>query len=624
MERRLPGMADKRGKNVKDRMMKKQKEKRYTMLQNDAFIYKQLWNFDKKVIFYAIAESFFLIVASFLAVIAPSLVVGMLEDKVEIAYLIQNITILFVMIGVITGISDYLKERNGMQYVKFRSVKCMKEYELKGISINYGEASSKEVQELKTNGEESFWSNNWGLEGILHNHVTIVVSVVSLILYVTLISSVNFWMTLVLLVVSILQLAGTKLASQYEKKCREEKAGLEVTKRYLQRKAYETKGGKDVRLYQLQDWLNGKYHEANLKYKKILQKKGRRYFANDLFGLFLQLGRDGICYGFLIYQLQQGMKVADFVLYIGIVGSFSAYFTNLTDLLSVNIRCHEIFRTTRKFLEYEDHENRGTGDKLTDVQDALEITFSHVSFAYPGADHNTLDDISFTMKQGEKFALVGINGAGKTTIVNLICGFYRPTKGTILVNGKDLLSLDMEDYRKYLAVVFQETVATSYSIIENITCAPKEQWNEEKCRDALNKAGLYDKISSLPKKEYTCLNKDVEEDGILLSGGEMQKLLLARALYKDCRLLLLDEPTAALDAIAENEMYENYQELMKGRTSLFISHRLASTRFCDQILFLENGKIVEQGTHEELMELGGKYAYMFDIQSQYYKEGEVA
>lgn len=227
------------------------------------------------------------------------------------------------------------------------------------------------------------------------------------------------------------------------------------------------------------------------------------------------------------------------------------------------------------------------------------------------------------MKKGDKMALVGINGAGKTTIVKLICGFYKPTTGNVYINGIDINDLDLEDYYSYLAVVFQDTFTFSFSIAENVTCEIEGKYDEDKCIEAIKKAGLWDKVHSLPKKEKTFLNKDIEDDGMQLSGGQLQKLMLARALYKECKLLLLDEPTAALDAIAENEMYQKYEEVICGKTALFISHRLASTRFCDKILFLENGKITEEGTHDELMSLNKEYAKMFDVQSQYYREGGI-
>ena len=252
----------------------------------------------------------------------------------------------------------------------------------------------------------------------------------------------------------------------------------------------------------------------------------------------------------------------------------------------------------------------------------LEICFSHVSFSHPGGDKRILDDVSFTLHAGEHTALVGINGAGKSTIVKLICGLYQPTEGNITINGIPLGSLNPAQYYKAIAAVFQDPFALSFSIAENVSCSPLEETDRNRCREALIRAGLWEKIASLPQKEETYLGKDMADDGITLSGGEMQKLMMARALYKNCHLLLLDEPTAALDAISENKMYETYSTLLKNKTALFISHRLASTRFCDTILFLENGKIKECGTHDELIALGGSYAHMFEVQSQYYQETE--
>ena len=217
-------------------------------------------------------------------------------------------------------------------------------------------------------------------------------------------------------------------------------------------------------------------------------------------------------------------------------------------------------------------------------------------------------------------ALVGINGAGKSTIVKLLCGFYMPDEGHIYINGTDLATMDLDAWYRSLAAVFQDAFTYSFSIADNVTCSMGEDYDAEKCRETLKDAGLWEKMQKLPQKEKTFIGKEVSEDGIHLSGGETQKLMLARALYKGCALLLLDEPTAALDAIAENEMYEKYNEMLTGKTALFISHRLASTRFCDHILFLENGKITEEGTHEELMQKNGGYAEMFLVQSRYYKE----
>ena len=225
---------------------------------------------------------------------------------------------------------------------------------------------------------------------------------------------------------------------------------------------------------------------------------------------------------------------------------------------------------------------------------------------------------------GESLALVGMNGAGKTTLIKLLCGFYAPTKGEILVNGRNLKEYNIEEYYGLISAVFQEVKAVAFSVFEFVASVDmKRPTAREDAIRAMKAAGIWEKVESLPNGMDTHLMKGIFEDGVDFSGGQMQKLVLARAIYKDGLILVLDEPTAALDPIAENELYLKYRELTMGKTSVYISHRFASTRFCDRIVLLEDGVITESGSHDELMELNGQYAYMFGVQSKYYKEGEI-
>ena len=250
-----------------------------------------------------------------------------------------------------------------------------------------------------------------------------------------------------------------------------------------------------------------------------------------------------------------------------------------------------------------------------------EITFDRVTFRYDGAKTDTLKDISFTIGSGEKIALVGLNGSGKTTLVKLLCGLYEPTSGEIRINGVPVKKFYRRDYYKLFSPVFQDVETSFFSLAETVVAGSGDEPDYSLAKQCMRRAGLGPKIDSLPNGIYTKLDKQVNEDGIELSGGEVQKLMLARALYKDAPVLVLDEPTAALDPISESRVYEEYMRLSDRKSSLFISHRLASTRFCDRILYLDNGRIAEEGTHGELVDKGGKYAKLFEIQSCWYRDG---
>lgn len=259
---------------------------------------------------------------------------------------------------------------------------------------------------------------------------------------------------------------------------------------------------------------------------------------------------------------------------------------------------------------------------------SIGFVWENVSFSYgvweDGKERKIpiFQEFNLQIKAGERLAVVGVNGAGKSTLVKLLCGLLQPDQGSIYINGTDSRIIPRWDYYSLFSAVFQHSRQLPVSVAENVMLNVRKEQEETAMWDCLEKAGLLEKVRSLPEKEKTCLVRQVAEEGTELSGGQVQRLLLARALYKDAPVLILDEPTAALDPLAESAIYEKYSSLTQGKTSLFISHRLASTRFCDRILFLEQGRVVESGSHEELMELGGKYAAMFQVQSKYYAKNE--
>ena len=263
---------------------------------------------------------------------------------------------------------------------------------------------------------------------------------------------------------------------------------------------------------------------------------------------------------------------------------------------------------------------RFEGGKPIPQGPSYELRLDHVTFRYPGTDRVILHDIDLTIHPGEKIAVVGLNGAGKTTLVKLLCGFYDPDEGRVLLNGIDIREFNRQDYYRLFSTVFQESSILDITVAETVA-QDVDHIDMDRVKDCIAKAGLTEKIESLPQGYDTHIGKNVYLDGVEFSGGQTQRLMLARALYKDGPFLVLDEPTAALDPIAENDIYQKYSEMTAGKSSVFISHRLASTRFCDRILFVNDGVIAEEGTHDQLLKKGGSYAKLFDIQARYYQEG---
>ena len=419
---------------------------------------------------------------------------------------------------------------------------------------------------------------------------------------------------------------------------------------YYERNSMNISAGKDIRIFGLKKLFNYHFDLMINTYRKFRYKYQLKWYYPTISDTAFNFVRDWAAYTLLIHKVLSGqIDAATFTIYLGVIANFSQYiydvsmhFANLRDASHQFNDYHEFMKQKDLFVHgYNTLDEEGSGkdyrvkpdnDTNTNPDDdtsrpdndmpAPSIEFKNVSFAYEGSEKAVLKDVSFKIGADEKIALVGNNGAGKTTIVKLLCGLYQPTSGEILIDGKSINDIGVEKYQDMISVLFQDTSPIALSIAENVCgCEPKDV-DGKRLHECLDKAGLLSKVDSLPKKEETYITQTLDEKGVVLSGGETQKLLLAKAMYKDGPMLILDEPTSALDPIAESKIYEEYNQMASQKTAVFISHRLASTKFCDRILFLDGGQIVEEGTHDQLMEKGGKYREIFDIQSHYYKEGD--
>lgn len=377
---------------------------------------------------------------------------------------------------------------------------------------------------------------------------------------------------------------------------------------------------KDIRLYGMSemlgeriDWYN---HDMTDTFGGFYKHEG---FYMGLYSAVNDL-QAAISYGYVGLRVITDwfggrIGLGSFTMYVNAAVQFS---TNITGFGQSFIRLGQLLGYLDSFMELME---------LPDEQDTLQgvefhgpvesIVFEDVDFTYPGSDKKVLQQVSFSVERGEKIAVAGLNGAGKTTLIKLLCRLYQPQGGRILVNGRDITEYDYSSYMRQVAAVFQDYKLFAFTIEENISC--REVGEDRKTVEKLvSQVGLSEKMEELPQGMDTLIGKAYDENGTELSGGQQQKVAIARALYKDASLIILDEPTSALDPLAEAEIYENFNELAGGKTALYISHRMSSSVFCDKVLVIDGGRVADYDTHEELMKKEGLYRRMFEAQAENY------
>ena len=592
-------------------------KRKHSVPNNIWFVYRDVFKDAPGYIVAFIIEAFLYVLLPLGASLLNAFVIGQLSQQLNLWTILLSVISAFIVYGIINAVYSYYETVDGMRYIDMRMCYHMQKQIEKIVALSPQQAESDRVRHMMQQATIAL-SDNWGgVEGTMRYTAMFVTNMLGLIVYAIIVGGLNIGLLLLLLGIAIINMLLFHLTTRKYIKIKDEVAECERTYQYINYVVDDVSGGKDIRIFKLTDWLIGKYDQAIRRQRHLEASYHRALFGADVVEIVLTAGRDLACYLYLIALLKQGLTVTDFVFYLGLIGGFAGWFTKISKAIS-ELRQRSIqVDDYRVFLDLEDDFSKD-GEVPENHFESIDIVFEHVSFRYEGAKTDTLHDVSFSMKAGSHMALVGLNGAGKSTIVKLISGLYLPTAGHVYVNGIDTRVLNRRTYMQHEAAVFQDPMIISYTIAENI--AFSETPDEARIWDAIEAAGLKDKVSSLKDGIHTYLGKDVSENGIYLSGGETQKLLLARALYRHPKFILLDEPTAALDALAESEIYEMYSTILEGKTALFISHRLASTRFCDDIILLENGQIKEQGTHDELMACGGIYAALFEVQSKYYKE----
>ncbi len=618
----LPGKEpDVKGEKMKTKT-KKRKERNfgtpaYSILSNVLYFHRGLYRENPKVAAYHAVTLLGRSLLPFFGILMPGIVVSAAEGgQLFRGLLMIGLAGLVMMLcnALVSQVSgkSYFWENWFRQIlisrVVLKETRCLYKY------VEYGEEKKilKRAYQCMEGGD---WAVSYRM---LDYPRELVVNVACFFLYSTVLGILKPWLVAVLLLLSLVNYGILRLRNNWQLAMRDQFAQSDREINYLKQASQDTEMAKDVRIFAMYDWLMEFRKKIFGERIRMERSHNRKMIAADCLQFLLNILRNGFAYGYLIYSCLQGeVSVAGFLVYFGAITGFSGFVTGIVNTYSDLKLANADASCLRYFLELPEIQEEGEVPEALYRQPA-EIVFQDVSFSY--GEQKVYEHFNLKIRAGEKAALLGVNGAGKTTLVKLLCGLYEPDEGKILINGVDISTVPRKALYALFSVVFQEAMVFPYPMGSNLSMKKPEETDEKRVWEALRKAGLEELFRERGIRPDSYMTKAAFEDGVELSGGQKQRFLLARALYKDGNILILDEPTAALDPIAESEIYQEYVNISRGRTSLFISHRLASTKFSDRILFLENGKVAEEGTHEELMKLGGSYAHMFEIQSRYYSE----
>ncbi len=595
------------------------------LFANLSYLIKKSYGYDKKLFGMFAAQSVAETVIAVLGVSLVKLLVDELTTQKRTYYIIGIIGVAAVTLLLCDLVISHCNSKKWYRLVMIR-LKFLVVRGKKIMGMNFEDTENPRVldmfQKSKMAVNDYISADNQGIEGYLDILYMQGSKLFNLFSYIAILVTFNPLVALLIFLSVLLEYYLNLKLADYEHKMYDKVSPIWRKLDYYEERMCDAKFSKDIRIYRISGFLLKRFVILGNQSASLLNGFANKTLTVNLLSVIINVVRYGALNIYLFYCVKnKGLSIGDYSMYLATTTAFSVVVTTMmvsfADLIKKNLFINDYIN----FMKLPDKSNKT--DRV-DYSKGFDIEFKNVTFAYPNSDKNVLENFSLHIKQGQKLALVGINGCGKTTLIKVLTGLYTPKSGEILLSGVPITNFNPRDYYDIFSVVFQDINMFAWTIAENVALAEYSEIDFDKLEEALRLSGLLEKVNSLADGYNSNMLKVLDENGIELSGGQAQKLALARALYKTSQIIILDEPTAALDPIAEHEIYQGFDRLIQDKTAIYVSHRLSSTRFCDVIAYFEDGKIVEYGTHDELMGLGQRYADMFSKQAYYYQEEGVS
>jgi len=586
------------------------------MFKGLRFFLREGWKYDKKYVIWLVLHQLVNSMIPVVAALLPKLVIDELTGA-------QRVDRLVLYVGVFAG---YLLLANALSSFFFwdgftHRIHVSAEFDLwmheRLAQADFGSLESPAFHDMQAKAKKFLTCDYHGFGYLLDCAIRILGQMFTLIGLIAILMTLNAWFVLLFATLAVACSLVESRATKESMKLRMDIAATEREWMYCSGLFEKIQWAKEIRLNGIGKWLLEKERHYTYVDNDSYRRSNNHYIRSGITRAGLTFVQQCAAYAFLTVKvLSGGMGVGSFTMCVGAVTSFADALRQIMDSFT-EIRAFDMYYD--KLDEYLNiPQTLRTGKRLPVENKQHGICFENVSFRYPGAEVWALKDVNLTLRAGERLSLVGENGSGKTTLIKLLCRLYDPTEGRILMDGTDIRDLDYDRYLAQFSTVFQDLQLFDFSLRDNLALGRKI--SDQNLLDVLDQVGLRERVEMLPKGLDTHVGRTFDEQGFEPSGGEAQKIALARALCKDAPVVVLDEPTAAMDPRAEYELYRSFDELVGGKTAVYISHRMSSSRFCDRVAVLDGGRLTECGTHDELILRNGKYAELYALQAQYYTD----